>query len=87
MSMEKEIKKAISEGKAVLGKNEVRRGLKAGGLKSVLCASNCPLDWLKDLEYYAGLSKVELEKLADDSAKLGQVCGKPFNVTVIGIKK
>ena len=84
---EKIIKKAVSDGKAVMGISEVTGGMKAGGLSSVFYASNCPGEMLRQLTYYASLSKVSLEKFGGDSVKLGQVCGKPFNITVLGIRK
>ena len=87
MGAEKDIKKAMEEKKAILGRNEVVRLLKAGGLGSVFYADNCPAHMVRELEYYSGISKFQLERLKEDSAKLGQICGKPFNITVLGIKK
>jgi ribosomal protein L30E len=33
------------------------------------------------------MGKVEIERFKGDSASLGQICGKPFSVTVLGIEK
>ena len=87
MDDKKVIKEALKEKKVLLGKNSTVKALKKGGLKSVFLANNCPKDILKEMEYYSKISKTELEEFGDSSPKLGQLCGKPFSITVIGIKK
>ncbi len=87
MTSEKEVKDALHAGKVVIGKGAVTRQLKQGSLESVFLATNCPAETVKSLEYYAGVSKVSADRIGRDSARLGLLCGKPFNVTVIGIKK
>ncbi len=87
MSVEKNIKEAFDEGKTVIGRGRVMKLLKAGGLESVVYASNCTPTTVKDLEYYARISKIQTEKFNGDASKLSQVCRKPFNITILGIKK
>ena len=89
MAGEKDIKQALKEGKLLMGRTEVVRAMKRGSLVSVFCPSNCPPDLLRELEHGAALSKgkLEVQKFTGNSARLGQSCGKPFNITVLGIKK
>lgn len=87
MSSDKVIKDALKEGKVRIGKGAVIKMLKKGSLQSVIHASNCPDKLVRDMGYYAGISKVGIEKFEGDSASLGQLCGKPFSITVLGIEK
>jgi large subunit ribosomal protein L30e len=87
MTTEKEMKAAIKAKKLLIGKRSVIRGLKEGHMSSVVYASNCPDVLRKDLEHYSSVSKVSVKGLGSDSVKLGEMCGKPFNVLVAGIKK
>ena len=87
MAIDKEIKEALKAKKIVIGSNSVLRGLRVGGLKSVVLASNCPQDKLVDLERYSKISGAELSKFAGNSLQLGEICWKPFNVLLIGLKK
>ena len=84
---EKEVKDAIKEGKIAIGTRTAMKLLKNDKLSLVLYASNCPETTRKDLNHYASLSKTEIKGLEDNSIKLGEMCGKPFNVLLIGIKK
>jgi len=84
---EKEMKDAIKAGKLVMGKRTVMRGLKNGTLSSVVCASNCPEGTRKDMEHYASVSGVTVKGFDGNSVKLGETCGKPFNVLMVGIRK
>ncbi len=87
MSMDKEIKEALKAKKVVIGSNSVLRNLRVGGLKSIIHASNFPQERLIDLERYGKMSGTELNKFTGTSIELGEICGKPFNVLVVGVKK
>lgn len=84
---EKDVKGAIKAKKLVMGKRTVMRGLKGGAITSVICASNCPEGMKKDLEHYASVSSITVKGFDGNSVKLGEVCGKPFNVLIVGIRK
>lgn len=83
----KELKDALKAGKVVTGRAEVVRAVKKGLLETVLCASNCPKPVFEEMEYYSKLTKAGLDRSGSSSAMLGQLCGKPFSVMVLGIKK
>ena len=80
-----DIKSALEEGRVVIGTRTVMKALKTGKVKSVLYASNCPKETVKDLEHYVKASGIKAEEFKGDSSKLGQTCGKPFTVLLVGI--
>ena len=81
------LESARKSGKLVIGTREVLRGLKSSKISSIFYSSNCPKDFLDDLNNYGSLAEVKIEKFEGNSANLGEACGKPFNVSVVGIKK
>jgi large subunit ribosomal protein L30e len=83
----KEIVKALKDGKLLVGSRSVLKGIKAGNVKEVFYANNCPGGTLKDLNHYSEASKIEVKKFEESSVRLGEICGKPFSVLLIGIKK
>ena len=87
MTAEEMIKEAMKAGKMVIGRNTVVSMLKSGSLESVVRASNYSPGKLKELEYYSKISKIDIQIFGGTSARLGQLCGKPFNIAVLGIKK
>ncbi len=87
MLTKKEIKEAIKSKKIFIGTRSVLRGIKQGKVKAVFYASNCPENKVKDLNRYASLSDIKIEKFKGSSAELGEYCGKPFSILMIGIGK
>ncbi len=87
MSKIDEIKKALKDKKLVIGTNSVNKGLKRDNLKSVFYASNCPADAMGNLNHYNKLTNVGLENFDGNSIQLAEICGKPFNILMVGIKK
>lgn len=84
--IDREIKQALKEKKLVIGTRVVFKGLKKGRIKKVIYASNCPAESMKDLEQYSK-SEAGPEAFSGNSVKLGEVCGKPFKILMVGIKK
>lgn len=87
MSIEKEIKDAMKEKKLVIGTGMVIRGMKKADIKYVICPNNCKDDVLDDLNYYGKNFGAEIKKFSGNSMQLGEICGKPFNIMLLGIKK
>ena len=81
------IKKALEEKKLVIGTKTVMKRLKNGDVENIFYASNCPEETVTDLNHYVKTSKISMDMFKGDSVKLGQICGKPFTVLIIGIKK
>ncbi|MCX6814058.1 MAG: 50S ribosomal protein L30e [Candidatus Aenigmarchaeota archaeon] len=82
-----EIKEAMKEKKIIIGSRTVIKGVKRGHINSVIYASNCPEETRKDLEYYSKSEFVAVKDFKGNSVQLGEICGKPFNVLLVGIKK
>lgn len=81
------INKAAKGGNLLMGSNSVFRGMKKRDLETVICASNLPEPSRKDMNHYASVSGIEVREFGGDSSKLGETCGKPFNILLVGIKK
>ncbi len=81
------IKKAIEEGKAVIGTKEVITSLRSNDLVEVFLSSNCPPEVEKDLLHMTSLNDIKTTKLTQGNDDLGVVCKKPFSISVLGIKQ
>lgn len=81
------IKEAVKDGKLVIGKDTVVKMLKTKSLKTVLLANNSDKALVSELDHYTKISDITLNLFSGNSASLGQLCGKPFSITVLGIKK
>ena len=87
MSSEKTIKDALKAGKSVIGKESIMKAAKNGKLSEVICASNCPDKIMEELVFYSKMSKLAISEFKGNSAELGQLCGKPFKIIILGIEK
>jgi ribosomal protein L30E len=81
-----EIKKMLKSKVLVIGADRVLKAVKNKSLVKVFLASNAPEALVKDIEYYASLTKVEVEKLPIPNDELGIACKKPFSIVAIGMK-
>jgi large subunit ribosomal protein L30e len=86
-NVNQEIKEAMKEKKIVIGSRTVIKCVKGGHINNVIYASNCPEETRKDLEYYSKSGFLGLKEFKGSSVQLGELCGKPFNVLLVGIKK
>ncbi|MEM4367313.1 MAG: 50S ribosomal protein L30e [Candidatus Anstonellales archaeon] len=84
--IDREIRLCIESGEVILGRNSNRKALMKGEIKGVIIASNAPKFEKDSLLHYAKLSKVPALEYEGTSKQLGTVCGKPYLVSVIGIK-
>ena len=82
-----DIKEAMKAGKLLIGSNCVFRDIKKGSLEALICASNLPEASKNGIDSQASVSGFEVKEFGADSVKLGEACGTPFNVLLIGIKK
>ncbi len=87
MSTEKMLKDAVKAGKLVIGAKSVSKAIKNDSVSAVFVSSNCPADVKKDVAYYGSVSKAEVVDFSGNAAQLGQFCGKPFKIAILGIEK
>ena len=86
MNAEKEIRNAVKQKRVVMGSKSVIRGIRNRSFSGVFFADNCPVGTRNDISRYAQMTGTEITPFGGNSAQLGQVCGKPFNILLIGIK-
>jgi large subunit ribosomal protein L30e len=86
MKLVDKIKQAVKTKKAVLGHKEVLKFLKVSNLDMIILAKDAPEKVKNDVVYNAKIAKTEVEILNKSSVDLGTICGKPFPVSVIGIR-
>lgn len=84
--VERLIKNALRENKAILGYRESLKFLKLNKPRLVVIAENLPSERKKEIEYLCKLSKIKLRTFKGSSKELGIICGKPFPVSVLVIK-
>jgi len=86
-TLNQEIKEAMKEKRIIIGSRTVIKGVKRGHINNVIYASNCPQETRKDLEYYSKNEFVAVKEFSGNSVQLVELCGKPFNVLLVGIRK
>lgn len=82
-----EIKKAITEGKALIGTESTIKNLKLGKVGKIFLTSNCPDGVREQVEYYAKLGGVEIVQLSQPNDELGALCKKPYAISVLSFVK
>jgi len=82
-----EIKKMLKSGNVIIGTERALKKLKLGKIQKVLVSSNCPSNIENDVNYYAGLSGAEVNKLDYPNDELGVLCKKPFSISVLALVK
>ena len=82
-----DIKKMIKAGNVIIGTEMVMKGLKLGKLEKIMVSSNCPERVEKNINYYAGLTGTEVQKLDYPNDELGIICKKPFSISVLALSK
>ncbi|MGV8168754.1 MAG: ribosomal L7Ae/L30e/S12e/Gadd45 family protein [Candidatus Nanoarchaeia archaeon] len=82
-----EIKKLLGSEKLIIGTQETMKAMRQGKLKKLFVVSNADPKFLKDLEQYKDMAKVEVEYLNMTNEELGAICRKPFLISVLGVLK
>ena len=87
MELEKLIKEKTKKGRVLLGFKSVIKSLKTEKPELVVVASNIPVDKKKMIEQNAKISKVQVREYKKDNVNLGLLCGKPFSVSALAVKR
>ena len=85
MTIEDEIKVALTKGAILIGTRSAVKAVKAGGARTVVLASNAPETVRKDIEHYSNVSGVSVQKFNGTGKQLGVFLGKPFPVAALAI--
>ena len=85
MSEAEDIKKAIQAKKITIGKETTIKILKKGEAGKVIMTSNCSdKDEIRTL---CKIGNIELVETSMTNEELSTLCKKPFNISIVGIKK
>ena len=87
MDLEKTIKENLKEDKVVIGFNSVIKILKKDKPQMIVLANNIPEENKKMIIHNAQISNVEIKEYQNDSVNLGLLCGKPFPISTLAIKR
>jgi large subunit ribosomal protein L30e len=82
-----DIRKLIKAKKLVIGTDRVAKLARLGKLDKVFMSQNAPKKVVEDLEHYCKLGKTELIKVSYANDELGELCNKPFSISVLGVIK
>ncbi|TRO50439.1 50S ribosomal protein L30e [Candidatus Bathyarchaeota archaeon] len=87
MDVNKAIATTVKTGKIQFGTCSALKNAKVKKAKLIIIASNCPMHFRENIEYYCKLSDIPVSIYNGTSLDLGAVCGKPFEVSALSIKE
>lgn len=82
-----EIKEALKAKKIAIGTKETLKGIKRGNISKIIISEDCPKEPKDSIEFNAKIAGIEIEVYNKSSKELGTICKKPFQITVLSIKK
>jgi large subunit ribosomal protein L30e len=85
MNLVKAIRGAVDSGNVILGTKETLNRILSGEVKYVVVASNCESGAKEDLARFAEISGVDVQEFEGTSVELGEICGKPFVVSMLAV--
>lgn len=81
-----DIIKQQKDDKLLLGMKSNIKAIRKASVSKVYLAKNCPEVIVEDIEHFASLAGVAVERLTINCDELGTMCKKPFFVSVVGVK-
>jgi len=82
-----DIKRLLKTKKLVMGTERVKKLARSAKLERIYISKNTPERVRNDLVYYSKLSNIKLIKLRYANDELGEICNKPFSISVLGVIK
>ena len=77
------LREALKSQKITYGTRETLRNLKLGKTKVVFLSKDCEEHTKKSLQYYSGLSKIDLIPIDQGSKEIAQLCKRNYPVSVL----
>lgn len=87
IDINKAIVTTVKTGKILFGTNNAINNAKTRKAKLIIVASNCPQKIRGDIEYYCKLSNIPVTIYKGTRTDLSAVCGKPFKISALTIRK
>jgi len=81
------IRLAVESGEVEFGSKSSARDLLLGKTKMAIVAKNAPGEIREDLDKYGKLSNIPVLEFPGTSMELGSICGKPFTVIALSVRK
>jgi large subunit ribosomal protein L30e len=87
IDVDKAIGTAVKTGKVIFGAENAIKNAQTGKAKLIVISANCPVEIRSDIEYYSGLSGVNVVVYQGTSIDMGMACKRPFMVSALTIKE
>lgn len=87
MDLNREIRRAVDTGKVIFGAKQSEKSINTGQAKLFITASNSPNFSKERLLAKAKIANTNIVEFQGTNFELGQVCGKPFNISFMAIKE
>ena len=87
MGIIEQVQSAVKADNVVIGYKKSSEYIKNNSPKMVVIAANIEDKKRRELEHDARLSGIKIETFEGSSKELGVICGKPFPISVLVIKK
>ena len=82
-----ELLKLLRDGLLVFGADVVTKKVKTGHIAKVFLAKNAPKDAVQEITYLQKVTSFEIEQSDMTNVQLGELCKKPFSISIIGVAK
>lgn len=82
-----DIKKLLKTKKLVIGTARVKKLAKSAKLERIFISRNTPNSVKGDIAYYSKLANIKVIKLKYANDELGEICNKPFSISILGVIK
>ena len=86
MDVNREIRRAVDTGEVLFGTKESETGIISGSAKLLVSTKNAPVQAKERLLAKAKVANTPVLEFSGNALDLGQVCGKPFNISFMIVK-
>lgn len=82
-----EFKKLLEDGKLIIGSQRTLKLLRQNKAAKVWLSANVDAATLDDIQHFAALNKIDVVQMQHSNIELGELCRKPFAVSVVSVPK